>query len=152
MKRRWPAVFRVYPGEGHPSERRPPGERYVGVRVYKTPAAMKRAVTTWCPAATVESGAVGITVQTERWYVKRGQFDQRSPEHVTVFLSKEYIDTETVAHEMGHVALILARDDGLRLHLKGGPADTHEESFCYMLGRLVRGFWENNPLVKRVSK
>lgn len=146
-------VFRVYPGEGHPAERRPPSERYVGVRVYQNVAAMRRALAAWCSALDVADGAAGVTVQAQLWATKRGQFDQRSPEHATVFLTKDHLDMQTVTHELGHAALIFARDDRLRLvRAHGGPADRDEESFCYVLGRLAEGFWENNPLVKKVDK
>jgi len=148
--KRWPLTFKVYPGEGHPAEKRPPSERYVEVRIYRTDSAARRAVRAYCPTLEVMDESVGITLETQRWTVKgRGHFDQRSPAHVTLFLAKTHCDQETVAHEMAHAALIFARNDRLGLlKTPGGPADMDEESFCYILGRLVRGFWETCPKIR----
>ena len=121
--------------------------------MYQNAPTMRRALAAWCSALDVTEGAVGVTVQTAVWVTRRGQFDQRSPEHATVFLTKDHLDMQTVTHELAHAALILARDDRLRLvRPHGGPADLDEESFCYILGRLAEGFWENNPFVKEGSK
>ena len=152
--KRYPLLttFRVYPESAHPDEKRPPHSRYFEVRVYRDKPAMRRGIRGHACTKAGDYRQTGALAHACRTIlVTKGQPERERPQRGILFIHEGEVFSEQVAHEMGHFALRIATDDRVFVQRKSaiGVASLEEESFCYILGRLVSQFWSGWGVYER---